>query len=65
MKEKPRGKPIKVTNDELIVDDAAEDMLSVFVRGCTGIITIDTPIGGKQRFRRNKTNNRIRKIKDK
>lgn len=62
MKDKPKGKPVRVTKDELVVDDNADDMLSQFIRGCDGIITINTPrMRGK--FRRNKTNKRIKRIK--
>ena len=59
---KPKGKPVKMTKDELIVDEDAEDLFSVFVRGCEGIIHINTPFG-RHRFKRNKTNKRIKKIK--
>lgn len=62
MKDKPKGKPVRMAKDELIVDDNADDLLSKMVRGCNGIITINTPrMRGK--FKRNKTNSRIRRIK--
>lgn len=57
-----QGNPVKILKDELVVDEEADDLFSVFVRGCTGDIRIETPYG-KQQFRKNKTNKRIRKVK--
>lgn len=62
MKDKPKGKPVRVTKDELIVDDDADDLLSKMIKGCQGIITINTP-RAKGKFKKNKTNYRIRRIK--
>lgn len=62
MKDKPKGKPVRILKDELIVDDEADDMLSKFIRGCDGVININTPFG-RTKYKRNKTNKRIRKIK--
>ncbi len=62
MKDKRKGKPVRVTKDELIVDENADDMLSQFIRGCDGDININLPrMRGK--FKRNKTNKRIKRIK--
>lgn len=62
MKDKPRGKPVRMTKDELIVDENADDTFSKLVAGCEGEISINTPFG-KHKFKRNKTNKRIRRIK--
>lgn len=57
-----RGKPVKVVDDELIVDDDADDMFSVFAKGCEGEIRINTPFGN-HRFKRDKIDKKIKKIK--
>jgi len=59
---KPRGKPVRMTKDELVVDEDAEDIFSKFAKGCEGVITINTPFG-KSRFQKNKTNPKIKKVK--
>ncbi len=57
-----RGKA-KLEGDYLIIEEDADDVLSKLIKGCSGEIKINTPMG-KHRFKRNKTNNRIGRIKD-
>ncbi len=56
-----RGK-VKVTNDELITEEGADDLLSKCIEGCEGTININTPFGS-YRFKRDKKDKKIKKIK--
>lgn len=55
-----RGK-VKMQNNELVIDDDADDLFSIFARACRGVIKIHTPFG-KFRFKKNKSNNRIMRV---
>ena len=57
-----RGK-VKIEGEYLTTEEGADDAFSKLIEGCSGEIKINTPMS-KHVFKRNKTNNRIRRIKD-
>ena len=56
-----RGK-VTMTDDELITEEGADDLLSKVVEGCEGEIHINTPFG-KHTFKRDKKDKKIKKVK--